>query len=479
MMRSVLSKHLSSFGCVLLLAGCSSNMVIHPPAYQQPVIPTQSHYQYASFNWIEKQNIKINSHKWWQLYEDAQLNILMQQLNSENLTLKQAEARYRHANALLNIQQAARLPKLGLETTANRNGSKNNESNDRSSTQFSAGIQASWIPDVWGRVAKAIEGQQAYLEASQADLAAIKLNQQLLAAQSYWNIRLLDLQLDVLKQTEQSYVRSVQILKNQYQAGMIARADVIQAETQLKQAEIQQIERQRERNLQENVLAVLLGQTVAQFQLDKRTDQLHLPEIPNQLPSHLLIQRPDVIRAERQLAATHAQLGLAQTAWLPDVSIGLNASLNHNVFSQLFQSPNYLWSIGLNTVATVFDGGKRQAEIMQAQANYDEKLAAYKQTVLTGWKEVEDGLMQSASLKQQAVEQIQLLHLTHENERVVTKRYNAGLVSYLEVVTAQNLRLQVEQDRLQLQQRQIINSMQLIAALGTGWNKDEYHEIKY
>jgi len=442
--------------------------VTHPPAYQQPVIQADTQYKYASLNWVQTQTLTPQTSQWWQLYQDTKLNTLIQQLNTENLTLKQAEARYRNAIALLDEQRSARLPSLGVEGTANRNGSKNN----KATSQFSAGIQASWVPDLWGRVAKAVEGQQANLEASQADLAAVKLNQQLLAAQSYWNIRLLDLQLDVLRQTRQSYARSVQILKNQYQAGMIARADVIQAETQLKQVEIQQIERQRERNLQENILAVLLGQTVVQFQLGKQTAQFNVPTIPAQIPSHLLIQRPDVIRTERELAATHAQLGLAQTAWLPDLSIGLNGSLNNNIFSQLFQSPNYLWSIGLNTAATVFDGGKRKAGIDQAQANYDEKLAAYKQTVLTGWKEVEDGLMQSASLKHQASEQAQLLNLAHENERVVTQRYNSGLVSYLEVVTAQNLRLQAEQDRLELQQRQMINSMQLIAALGTGWGRD-------
>ena len=440
----------------------------HPPAYQQPVIQADTQYKYASLNWVQTQTLTPQTSQWWQLYQDAKLNTLIQQLNTENLTLQQAEARYRNAIALLDEQRSARLPNLGVEGSANRNGSKNN----KATSQFSAGIQASWVPDLWGRVAKAVEGQQSNLEASQADLAAVKLNQQLLAAQSYWNIRLLDLQLDVLRQTRQSYARSVQILKNQYQAGMIARADVIQAETQLKQVEIQQIERQRERNLQENILAVLLGQTVVQFQLGKQTAQFNVPAIPAQIPSHLLIQRPDVIRTERELAATHAQLGLAQTAWLPDLSIGLNGSLNNNIFSQLFQSPNYLWSIGLNTAATVFDGGKRKAGIDQAQANYDEKLAAYKQTVLTGWKEVEDGLMQSASLKHQASEQAQLLNLAHENERVVTQRYNSGLVSYLEVVTAQNLRLQAEQDRLELQQRQMINSMQLIAALGTGWGRD-------
>ncbi|MBJ9985243.1 efflux transporter outer membrane subunit [Acinetobacter sp. S40] len=465
-MISVLSKHIIIFGGALLLIGCGSNTVTRPPVYHQPLIQADIHYKYADLDWVQTQNLVINRSQWWQLYHDAQLNSLIEQLDAENLTLKQAEARYRSANALLDVQRAARLPTLSIESGANRNGSKNSEVNN----QFSAAIQASWVPDLWGRVAKSIEAQQANLDASQADLAAVKLNQQLLAAQSYWNIRLLDLQLDVLKQTEQSYGRSVQILNNQYQAGMIARADVIQAETQLKQVEIQRIERQRERNLQENILAVLLGQTVAKFQLAKQPYQFHVPRIPLEIPSRLLVQRPDVIRSERELATMHAQLGLAQTAWLPDVSIGLNASANSNLFSQLFQSPNYLWSMGLSTVATVFEGGKRKAEIDQAQANYDEKLAAYKHAVLTGWKEVEDSLLQSTSLSQQAIQQVQLLNLASENERVVTQRYNSGLVSYLEVVTAQNLRLQAEQERLELQQRQLMNSMQLIAALGTGWD---------
>ena len=345
---------------------------------------------------------------------------------------------------------------------AKRNGAKHTSPN----SQFSTGVQASWIPDVWGRVAKAIKGQQANLEAVQADLAAVKLNQQLLATEAYWNIRVLDAQLDVLQQTQKSYVRSVQILKNQYTAGMIARADVIQAETQLKQVQIQQIEMQRERNLQENVLAVLQGKSVVQFQLVKRQQGLSIPTVPAQLPSRLLMQRPDVIRAERELASTHAQLGLAQTAWLPDINIGLNASLNSQVLGQLFQAPAYLWSTGLEAASVIFDGGKRQTEIAQAQASYDEKLAAYKQAVLTGWKEVDDALMQTSSLKQQQLEQAQLLQLTKENEQVVMRRYNAGLVSYLEVVTAQNLRLQAEQSTLELQQMQLKNTAQLMTALG-------------
>lgn len=461
-MSGLVYKNVLSLSCVLLLTACSSTAVVHPPEYKTPLIQADEQYKYAALNWTETAGLKGATVAWWKIYEDPVLVQLLQQLNAENLNLKQAEARYRQANALLEQQKASRSVSLSLEGVANRNGAKHTSPN----SQFSTGVQASWIPDVWGRVAKAIEGQQANLEAVQADLAAVKLNQQLLATEAYWNIRVLDAQLDVLQQTQKSYLRSVQILKNQYTAGMIARADVIQAETQLKQVQIQQIETQRERNLQENVLAVLQGKSVAQFQLAKRQQGLSIPTVPAQLPSRLLMQRPDVIRAERELASTHAQLGLAQTAWLPDINIGLNASLNSQVLGQLFQAPAYLWSTGLEAASVIFDGGKRQAEIAQARASYDEKLAAYKQAVLTGWKEVDDALMQTSSLKQQQLEQAQLLQLAKENEQVVMRRYNAGLVSYLEVVTAQNLRLQAEQSTLELQQMQLKNTAQLMTALG-------------
>ncbi len=150
MISSILSKHLPIFSCVLLLVGCSSNIVTHPPAYQQPVIQANTQYKYASLNWIQTQTLTPQTSQWWQLYQDAKLNTLIQQLNTENLTLKQAEARYRNAIALLDEQRSARLPSLGVEGTANRNGNKNN----KATSQFSAGIQASWVPDLWGRVVK-------------------------------------------------------------------------------------------------------------------------------------------------------------------------------------------------------------------------------------------------------------------------------------------------------------------------------------
>ncbi|TCM67029.1 NodT family efflux transporter outer membrane factor (OMF) lipoprotein [Acinetobacter calcoaceticus] len=461
---------LTTLSIVLLLtplfSACQSNRIFKAADYQAPQLHSPTEYRYAGVKWVpmstSHHNADVAQSEWWLIYQDPILNDLMQQLNRDNLSLQQAAARYRQAQGLLQQQQANRLPSLDAHGSSSRGGVK--QQSDRS--QFDLGLKASWVPDLWGRVAKAIEGQQANLQASAADLAAVKLNQQLLAAESYWALRSLDQQLVLLAQTQSSFQRAYQILNDQFQAGMIARADVIQAETQLKQIGLQQLSRRRDRALQENILAALLGQTVNQFTLKSAAFNAQPPQIATQIPSRLLSQRPDVIQAERELAASHAALGLAQTAWLPDISIGLDASINHNIFNTLLQSPHYLWSMGLEVAGNIYDGAKRRADIMQAQAVYEQRLAAYKMRVLNGWKEVEDALLQAESFRLEAIQQQQILALAMENQAVVTRRYQAGMISYLEVVVAQNQRLEAEQNTVQRQQRQMQNSVQLIAALG-------------
>ncbi|OTG87634.1 membrane channel protein [Acinetobacter sp. ANC 4558] len=461
-MHTLFYKNMLCLSGLVILTACASTAKIRLSEYQKPEIQAHEQYRYAGLNWQETQSINVSRENWWHIYEDPQLNQLILQLNQENLNLKQAEARFRYAHALLEQQRAVKQPMIVGSASMKREGGKSISSGGR----FDSDLQVSWMPDVWGRIAKAIEGQQAHVDAAKIDLQAVRLNQQLLAMQAYWQIRTIDAQLDIFQQTELSYTRSLQILKNQYASGMVARADVIQAETQLKQVHIQHIEKQRERQLQENILAVLQGKSVAEFQLNKQHQRMQAPIIPTQIPSRLLLQRPDVLYAERELAASHAQLGLAQTAWLPDLSIGLNTAINGQTFSQLLQAPQYLWSAGGKASAIFIDGGKRKAEIAAAQADYDEKTLAYKQAILNGWKEVEDALLQAASFNQQKNEQKQLLQLALENERVVNRRYHSGLVSYLEVTSAQNIRLQAEQNELTLIKMQFDNTAQLIAAMG-------------
>lgn len=457
-------------GC-MFLAACQSTS-FKPAAYKAPVIQSPQQYKYADLNWVEISQIKTSPQQWWQIYHDPVLSALIQKVNQDNLSLQQAHAKYRRALALLNQQRANFAPQVNLGGGIMHSENKNANSN----RQLNANLTVSWIPDLWGRVAKAVEGQQANVQASVADLAAIQLSQQMMAAEAYWNIRLFDAKLDVIKQTAQSYQRSVYILQQQYQAGMIARADVIQAQTQLKQVDVRRLDLQRNRDLQENILAVLVGQTINDFNLDKNSYQFISPYIPTQIPSRLLVQRPDVIRTERELALTHAQLGLAETAWLPDLTISLESSANQQIFQNLWQSPNTAWSIGARVLGTVFDAGKRRADIQQAQANYDEKLAAYKYAVLTGWKEVEDGLLQATLFQQQIQEQQQLVNLSTENERVATQRYQAGLVNYLEVATAQNVRLAAQERLLELQQLHLQNSARLMAALG---GNNQFDQINF
>lgn len=454
-----------SLMAIPLLSACQSDRVFKAADYQQPVLSHPLQYQYAGLNWVETSNLSAATADWWQVYQDPTLAALMQRLGKDNLSLQQAEARYRQAMSLVQQQQATGKPNLDAQGGVSRQGAKHSDDNNN----YNAGLKASWVLDVWGRVALSVQAAQANAQASAADLAAIQLNQQLLAAEAYWQIRGFEQRLNLLVQTQASYQRAFEILQDQFRAGMIARADVIQAETQLKKVGIDLLVLQRERALAENILAVLLGQPVSEFKLPTQKLSLNPPAIPIQVPSRLLGQRPDVIQTERELVASHAELGLAQTAWLPDINIGLDASANSRVLSTLLQSPQYLWSVGLQAAGTIFDGGKRKAQIVQAQARYDERLAIYKHKVLTGWKEVEDALLQSESFRNELQQQQQLLDLAKENERVVQQRYQAGMISYLEVVVAQNLRLAAAQSIVQLQQKQMQNSAQLIAALGAGW----------
>lgn len=451
---------------LLLLMGCQSDRVVKLASYTAPSLTLPERYKYAELNWVETSKVSSTASSWWQLYQDPVLNQLLQRLNQENLDIQQAAARYRQAYAVLERADAEVLPKFNLSADSSRSGGSHISSSEQQKTALSV----SWVPDVWGRIAKATEGQQANVAASQADLAAVQLQQQLLAVQAYWAIRLHDLQLDVLAQTQASYRRSEQILQHQYQAGALAKVDLVQAQSQTKRVEIAILQQKKLRVQQENILAVLMGQAVTDFHLSKQAHRWKLPQIPTQLPSVLLGQRPDIIHAERQLAYVHAELGLAETAWLPDVRISLDQQLNGQTLKQLFQSPNLLWSVGVGAAIKVFDGKQRQAEIDQAQARYQEKLAGYKHSVLNAWKEVEDVLYQSENLRLQGISQQQLLDLALANEQMVLQRYRAGLVSYLEVVASQNSRLEAEQALLELDYAKVSQSAQLIAALGGQWS---------
>lgn len=454
------------------LTACTP-MVIKPADYQAPALVLPGQYKYENSQQVDWQKIpktptRHEQHMgcWWLIFEDAELDRLLQQVAQSNQSIAQAQARYRQAQALVQQAQSQGKPSLGAAI----NASSSNNSQQDTNRQLSAAINASWMPDLWGRMGKLVEAERAGVAASEADLAAIRLNQQVLAAQAYFNIRVIDRQIELLNRTLTTYQKSLSLINNQYQAGLIALADAIQAETQLQSVNVQLTVLQRERALQENVLAVLVGQFVAEFGLPKNNLALTLPEAPIAIPSVLLNQRPDVISAERSLAATHLRWGLAQTAWLPNFNLTANTALNSNKLAEILRTPDRVWSLGASMAATMLDGGLRQSQIAQAQAQYEQQWAVYQQAVLTGWQEVESSLVNSKTLAQQARQQQILVALAQENERVVNNRYQAGLVNYLEVATAQNLTLNSERDALTITAQRLNSTIALIAALGGNWN---------
>lgn len=458
---------------MLWLGGCSQHLLLSPPDYQAPVaqLPAQFKHQPVKYqtSWqaMPQQSCHL-SPQWWELFNDSVLNGLQQQALSANQTLAQSAARYRQAEALLKQADAASRPQLGAQAGATRQGNQHS-----ASSSYKLGLNASWTPDLWGRIAKQIEAEQAGVAASVADMAAVQLTIQTLLAQTYFQLRVSDQQIRLLQDTYATYDKSWRLINNQYQAGLVARADVIQADTQRQGVLVEQTRLKRQRALQQNALAVLAGEMPSSFELLANPAELAAPGIPAQIPSVMVSQRPDVVRAERQLAATHARLGLAQTAWLPDFNLSAEAALNSSKLVEIVAAPQRVWSLGLAVAANMLDGGTRQAKIKQAEAVYDEQVAAYREAVLTGIKEVEDALLSLNSLAEEKRQQATLVDLAKQNEQVVSNRYQAGLVNYLEMANAQNLTLNARMQQLNTDAAQLQGSVQLIAALGGGWTQSQ------
>ncbi|GAB3373358.1 efflux transporter outer membrane subunit [Spongiibacter taiwanensis] len=457
-------KPLAALMVSAVLVGCAAG-----PDYVKPEIDLPSTYKYeAGWQTVTPQSWAAQG-KWWQAFNDPMLDNLIRQAMSANQTLAQAEARYRAARAQVRGARSDYFPQLDGSVAGTRSGGDNTDLQER----YRAGLSLSWAPDVWGRVRRQVESQQASLEGSAADLVAAQLNIQLAVAQSYIRLRAFDLQRQILEQTLVTYDRSYELTNNQYKAGIAPRSDVIQAQTQRQSLLADMTDLKNQRALEENSIAVLLGKAPVNFSLVQGEPLPFVPAIPEQLPSTLIARRPDVVAAERQLAAANAQIGVAKTAWLPSFSISASQGVEAAQFSRLFDAPSMVWSVGPSLAQTLFDGGARRADLESAKAQYDEQLANYRQTVLDGLAEVESALASISLLAEKGVQQQTLVELAEENERIVNNRYKAGIVSYLEVATAQNLTLNAKRAQLNNSADRLQAALQLAAVIGGGWQLDD------
>ncbi|WP_085683822.1 MULTISPECIES: efflux transporter outer membrane subunit [unclassified Pseudomonas] len=466
------SRLLSLSLCVAMLSACAVG-----PDYQRPQTAEIAQYKEAE-GWRQANpSDSLARGAWWELYGDRQLNELIEKLNSSNQTVAQSEAQYRQAQALVRSARGAFYPSVDLSAgkTRSSQGTGSSSSSLSSSSSgirdtYSAQLGVSWEADVWGKLRRGLEANEASAQASYADLAAMRLSQQSELVQNYLQLRVIDQQKRLLESTVAAYERSLKMTMNQYNAGVSGRDAVAQAQTQLKTTQGDLVDLIWQRAQFENAIAVLTGQPPAEFNIAETQDIPKLPQIPLSLPSQLLERRPDIASAERSVIAANANIGVAKAAYYPDFSLSMSGGYSSSTSQNLISLPNRFWSVGPKMTLPLFDGGIRSAEVDRTEAVYDQTVAKYRQTVLDGFREVENYLVQLKVYEDEAAVRQEALDAARDSLRLTENQYKAGVIAYLDVVVVQATALSNERTVLNILQSRLIASVQLIAALGGGWD---------
>jgi NodT family efflux transporter outer membrane factor (OMF) lipoprotein len=447
------------------------------PDYVRPTAPTTPSYKDAGSWKPAEPRDHASRGKWWEIFGDPQLNVLEEQVDVSNQNVLAAEAQYRQAQAIVQQARAGLFPTVGGTASMSRSQSPNLANRPVNSTapvnNYTLSLDATWEVDLWGRVRRQLEGSEATAQATAADLESVRLASQTQLAQSYFLLRVADAQKRLLDDTAAAFERSLQLTQNRYAAGVAAKVDVVQAETQLRSTQAQAIEVGVQRAALENAIAVLIGQPPATFSLPPAPLTAVSPHIPIGLPSELLERRPDIAAAERQVAAANAQIGVAQAAFYPSLTLTGSGGFRSSDLGDLLSRPSRFWAVGPALAQVLFDGGLRRAVSDQAKAAYDAQVAAYRQTVLTGFQEVEDNVAALRILEQEALVQDQAVGLARQSVELTTNQYKAGIVSYLNVVAVQTVALNNERTAIGILGQRLTASVLLVKALGGGWTISE------
>lgn len=452
------------------LAGCTVG-----PDYVKPEVETPAAFKQADgTQWkrAEPQD-HVQRGPWWQVFNDELLNQLVPQVEVSNQTLRAALARYQQAVAGTRAARADLFPTIGstLSRTRSQSSQLGNRTfnGNRLNTNNTLSANLSWEADIWGRISRTVEANRAGTDASASDVSAALLSAQAELVQNYFALRLADSQRLVLEDSIATYEKSLQQTRNRYAAGVASKADVVQAETQLNATRAQALDTGIQRAQLENAIAVLTGKPPSSLSIPVTRLTEQLPLVPVGLPSQLLERRPDVAAAERRVAAANAQIGVAKAAFFPTVNLSVNGGFQSTSSANLIDIANRFWSVGPALALTLFDAGRRRALSDQAIAAYDEQVANYRQTTLTAFQEVEDNLAALNVLQQEIVLQTQALQAARQSLEISTNQYQAGLISYLDVVTVANIALNNERTLLTLRGQQFAATVQLMRALGGGW----------
>ncbi|MBW1251330.1 efflux transporter outer membrane subunit [Pantoea allii] len=451
---------------VVLLSGCTVG-----PDYQRPTMAMPVHYKEAK-GW-QQATPQDDQHKgaWWTVYQDATLSSLVSQVSISNQNVAEYAAQYRQAQALAAQSRAALFPTLGYDASTTRSGSHGaTDSTRTTSSSHQAALNASWELDLWGKLRRTREENQASAQASAAELANITLSAQAELAEDYFQLRIMDEKIALYQQSIAAYQRYLRVIQNQYQAGTESRATVAQAQQQLESASASAQDYQWQRAQMEHAIALLVGKAPADFSLPVATLMATLPAVPGGLPSELLQRRPDIAYAERKMAASNAAVGVAVAGYYPDLTLSASGGVSASALHNLFALPNRVWSLGPELSGTLLDFGATSASVEQARAAYDASVANYRQTVLTAMQDVEDRLVELNTLQGEIAAQQRATAAAQTSAQVTRNQYEAGMIDYLDVATTENSSLSAQQSLLTLKSTQWVSSVALIAALGGGWH---------
>jgi len=461
---------------ILLVAGSALAGCAVGPNYQRPSAPVSPAYKSLA-GWSPAAPADaLDRGPWWTLFGDPTLDGLMGRVNVSNQSLIAAEAAYRQARALVAEQRAALFPTVALDGGATRTGGRGSTTDENGnavsrsrSTTYRVSLGATWEPDLWGRIRRTIESAKAQAAASEADLAAARLSIQGELAADYFLLRESDAEIDLVQGTIAAYRRNAQITENRYREGIVARSDSLQAQTQLANAQADLEGLKRQRATFEHAIAVLVGEAPGNFSLPPAPWTERVPDVPPGVPSALLQRRPDIAGAERRAAAANAQIGIAQAAFFPDITLSGSYGGSASQIGSVLSASNTVWSLGAALAQTIFDAGARGARVRGAKAGYDQAVAEYRQTVLTALQDVEDQLTATQVLARQHELRRQASTAADQTEQILLNQYNAGRVSYLEVVTAQTSAFTARRALVQAAVDRQTTAIALIQALGGGW----------
>lgn len=447
----------------LVLAGC----VNLAPKYEAPAVETPVAFKEGRGAWVPAAPADtLERDPWWELFDDPVLGSLAAQVEVNNQNVVAQVAAYRQARALTREQRASLFPRVDLDGRNSVTGGPDRDT----ARSYQLNIGASWEPDVFGRVSLGVQNARTGEEIAQADIASLKLALLGELAVNYFGLRESDVLTALQTETLRGYERALQITRNRYEAGIVARTDVLQAETQMANSRADLLTLERQRATFEHAIAVLVGRAPSDFDLPADPKwSVKVPALPEVVPSTLLQRRPDIAAAERRVARANNAIGIERSAFFPSINLSGSIGTSAASLGELFSSSSLAWALGSALAQTIFDAGARTARVDQARAALDEAAADYRQAVLTAFQDVEDQLValrvleQQQSLRQQAARAADLV------EQQVLNRYESGLVGFTEVITAQQSAASARRSLVQAQIDRQLAAVALIQALGGGW----------